>query len=283
VVDKRDLAPTESPQDAAKLLTDSGAEFGVYGSLLQLGYKIIVDVNVVRVATAELAFTDRLTADSEEDLDVVIRRLAAGIVTGKKAGATATVETVTAAEEKTPRRRASFSSAGLRTGYMWPTEDSWAGVTKMVAVDLVYRYETSKWQVEVVPFLGFRGGSTNDNTAFDWAIFDFSFHYFLTLTDISPYFGGGLGFHSVAAEENVLKESNGYEYYEKIDDSGTGFAFNVGGGIVFFRTYDFHLTADLRYQYVTYTFDKLEHDQAQSVMFTIGFAYARGRHGRSLW
>lgn len=276
VVDKRDLAPTESPQDAARLLTDSGAEFGIYGSLLQLGNKIIVEVSSVKVATAELAFTDRLTAESAEDLDVVIRRLATGIITGKKASATATVETVTAAEDKTPRRRATFSSAGLRAGYMWPTDNSWAGVTKMVAVDFVYGYETAKWQLEVVPFLGFRGGSTNDNTAFDWAIFDFSFHYFLTQTDISPYLGGGLGFHSVAAEEWVPSE---YGYHDKINDSGTGFALNAGGGFVFFRTYDFHLTADLRYQYVTYTFKKLEHDQAQSVMFTIGFAYARGRHG----
>jgi TolB-like protein len=273
VIDKRDLTPTESPQDAAKLLTDSGAELGIYGSLLQLGSKIIVEVDVVKVATAELVFTDRLTAESADDLDTVIRRLAAGIVSGKKAGATATVETVTAAEEKTPRRRATFSSAGLRAGYMWPASDSWGGVTKMVAVDFVYGYETAKWQLEVVPFLGFRTGSTYGNDAFDWAIFDFNFHYFLTQTDISPYLGGGLGFHSVAAKESVL---NQYGYHEKVDDSGTGFAFNAGGGIVFFRTYDFHLTADLRYQYVTYTFKKLEHNQTQSIMFTIGFAYARG-------
>jgi TolB-like protein len=280
VIDKRDLTPTESPQDAAKLLTDSGAELGIYGSLLQLGSKIIVEVNVVKVATAELVFTDRLTAESADDLDTVIRRLAAGIVSGKKAGATATVETVTAEEEKTPRRRATFSSAGLRAGYMWPTSDSWGGVTKMVAVDFVYGYETAKWQLEVVPFLGFRTGSTNGNDAFDWAIFDFNFHYFLTQTDISPYLGGGLGFHSVHAQERVLRTShydgNSYDYYEDVKDDGTGFAFNAGGGIVFFRTYDFHLTADLRYQYVTYTFKKLEHNQTQSVMFTIGFAYARG-------
>jgi hypothetical protein len=275
VVDKRDSAPTESPQDAATLLKDSGVEFGIYGSLLQLSNKIIVEVNVVKVATSELSFTDRLTAESAEDLDVVMRRLAEGIVSGKKAAATATVETVTATEGKTPRRRATFSSAGLHAGYMWPTDNSWAGVTKMVAVDFVYAYETANWQIEIVPFLGFRGGGNDENTAVDWAIFDFSFHYFLTKTDISPYLGGGLGFHSIAAEEAI---PDGYGYYHKVDDSGTGFAFNLGGGFVFFRTYDFRLTADLRYQYVTYTFKNFEHDQAQSVMFTIGFAYARGRH-----
>ena len=65
---------------------------------------------------------------------------------------------------------------------------------------------------------------------------------------------------------------------EKVQDDATGFAFNAGGGIMFFRTYDFRLTADLRYQYVAHTFEGLENDQTQSVMFTIGFAYARGRH-----
>lgn len=266
VHDRRDISPTESPEEATSYLTGSGAEFAVYGSLLQLGNKILVEVNVAEVATAEITFTDRLSSETTEDLDTVIRRLARGIATGKKADATATVGTVTAAEARAPRRRTSFSSIGLRAGYMWPTSDSWAGVTKMVAVDLVYRYETPKWELEVIPLLGIRGGSTDGNSAGDWAILDFSFHYFLTPTDISPYLGGGLGFHSVAAEED------GH------DDSETGFAINAGGGVMFFRTYDFRLTADLRYQYVTYTFKDIEHDQTQSFMFTIGFAYARGRH-----
>jgi TolB-like protein len=276
VVDRRDVAPTESPQEAARL-AGSDIEMAVYGSLSQLGNRILVEVNVVNVATGEVVHNDRLSSESAEDLETVIRRLAVGIITGKKASATATVETVTAAEDKTPRRRATFSSAGLRAGYMWPTDNSWAGVTKMWAVDFVYGYETAKWQLEVVPFLGFRGGSTNNNSAFDWAIFDFNFHYFLTQTDISPYLGGGLGFHSVYAHEAAQGS------YGAKEDRGTGFALNAGGGIMFFRTYNFRLTADLRYQYVASTFEDLDHNQAQGFMFTIGFAYARGRHGNVHW
>lgn len=272
VVDRRDLGPTESPEEAARRLSGGGAEFAIYGSLSQLGNKILVEVNVIKVVTAEMVFTDRLSSQTIEDLDTVIRRLARGIATGQKSGATATVETVTAAEAETPRRRASFSSFGLRAGYLWPTSDSWAGVTKMVAVDLVYHYETARWELEVVPLLGFRGGSIDDNSAFDWAILDFSFHYFLTPTDISPYLGGGLGFHSVAAEGLSLDGQT------RLDDSETGFAFNMGGGVMLFRTYDFRVIADLRYQYVAHVFEGLRHDQAQGVMFTIGFAYARGRH-----
>ncbi len=276
VMDKRELGATESPLQAANRLQGSGAEFAVYGTLSRLGAKLLVEVNVVKVATAEVAFTDRLSSETTEDLDVVIRRLARGIATGQKAGATATVENITATETRTPRRRASFSSMGMRAGYMWPMGGSWGGVSKMVVTDFVYHYETNKWELEVIPFLGFRfsGDEGDGNSAFDWTIFDFSFHYFLSPTDVSPYLGGGLGFHSVHAEETVQGDWGP----ERVQDDATGFAFNAGGGIMFFRTYDFRLTADLRYQYVAHTFKGLENDQTQSVMFTIGFAYARGRH-----
>ncbi|MBU1706731.1 porin family protein [bacterium] len=274
VMDKRELGATESPLQAANRLQDSGAEFAVYGTLSKLGAKLLVEVNVVKIATAEVTFTDRLPSETTEDLDVIIRRLAKGIATGQKSGATATVENITDAETRTPRRRASFSSWGMQAGYLWPTGDSWGGVSKMVAIDIVYRYETNKWELEVIPLSGFRGGGDDDKSAFDWVIFDFSFHYFLTPTDVSPYLGGGLGFHSVHAEETIPGDWGS----ETVSDDATGFAFNVGGGVMFFRTYDFRLTADLRYEYVAHTFEGLENDQASSVMFTIGFAYARGRN-----
>lgn len=143
VVDKWDVAPTESPQDAARL-AGSDVEMAVYGSLSQLGNKILAEVNVVKVATSEIVYNDRLTSQSTEDLEAVMRRLAKGVATGKKMSETVTVESVTAAEAQTPRRRASFSSVGLKVGYLWPMEDSWGGMTKMTVVDFVYRYETAK-------------------------------------------------------------------------------------------------------------------------------------------
>ncbi len=281
VVDKWDVAPTESPQDAARL-AGSDVEMAVYGSLSQLGNKILAEVNVVKVATSEIVYNDRLTSQSTEDLEAVMRRLAKGVATGKKMSETVTVESVTAAEAQTPRRRASFSSVGLKVGYLWPMEDSWGGMTKMTVVDFVYRYETAKWELEIVPLSGFRIGTTEENGAFDWVLFDFSYHYFLTVTDISPYLGGGLGFHSIAAWEEWPLPGEEWDG-ERREDSGTGFGLNVGGGVVFFRTYDFHLTADVRYQYITRTLRKLEHEQTQGFMFTIGFAYARGRHGYVHW
>ena len=42
ILDKRDLTPTDSPQEAANNLAGSGAEFAVYGSLAQLGNKTLV-------------------------------------------------------------------------------------------------------------------------------------------------------------------------------------------------------------------------------------------------
>jgi hypothetical protein len=280
VVDRRDVTPTESPQEAARL-AGSDVEMAVYGSLSQLGNRILAEVNVVKVATAEIVYSDRLTSQGTEDLETVMRRLAKGVATGKKMSETATVENITEAEAQTPRRRVSFSSVGLKVGYLWPTADSWGGVPKMTAVDFVYRYETAKWELEITPLSGFRVGSTEQNSAFDWVLFDFSYHYFLTLTDISPYLGGGLGFHSIHAweEERSPSGEEWYWNYERREDSGTGFGLNVGGGLVLFRTYDFHLTADLRYQYIAHELKKLEHGQAQGFIFTIGFAYARGRHG----
>ncbi|MDZ7260837.1 MAG: CsgG/HfaB family protein, partial [candidate division KSB1 bacterium] len=143
-------------QCASELGRQLQADKVVIGSLSRLGMKIVVNLRMVNVAQAAVEFEDRLISEQEEDLDIVMKRLALGLATGKKAEDTAAVGAITEQETREPRRRATFYTSGLKIGFLWPQRDSYGEAKKLTAVDFTTWYETPTFVVEALT--GFRGG-----------------------------------------------------------------------------------------------------------------------------
>ena len=215
-----------------------GAEQALYGSLAKLGEKIIVNIYVADRA-GKSVHSDKLTAETVEDLDVVMERLSQGIAEGKKAADVIDKTDVTVAESNEPKRRKNFYTVGVKIGYRFPLGDSY-GKDQMWDYEAVAMYETEKLFVEGRGY----GSSGGDATAFGLSIGTF---YIFSPKDFSPYVGGSAGIEWVMDMPYILDEGDSSFTGGA---SGNGPALSIGGGLMAFQTYDFRLMLDLRYSIV---------------------------------
>jgi len=246
-----------------------GAGKALVGSLSRLGEKIIVELRLVDTATGGVEYSDRMASAAVEDLDTVIQRMAKSVASGKPVEGTAEVGLIVQEEAKEPLRRQNFFTVGGKIGYLFPTGDSWGQADRLLCLDWVTRYETNDFFVESL--VGYRSQVNKDNGAFDVPI-EFSIFYVPSRSDFSPYFGGGLGIHWIAAPKWRENEDH-------IDDEdgrwhNNGLALNFGGGLMGFRTYDFRIVVDLRYSIVMA--DLGDQDTHQGIMLTFGITSPRG-------
>lgn len=259
-------------QCASELGRQLGVDKAVVGSLSRLGEKIIVELRMVDVASGQVESSDQMASTTVEDLDTVIKRLAKGLASGKSAEKTAEVGLIVEQEAREPRRRVNFFTVGGKVGYLFPSGDSWGGTDKLLCLDWVTRYETPDFMVESL--VGWRYQVNKENGAYDVPV-EFSFFYLPSKSDFSPYLGGGLGIHWVAAERWDDHDTWGDE-----DDriTNNGLALNIGGGLMGFRTYDFRFIVDLRY---TMVFAELDgQDSHSGISLTFGITSPRKESGQ---
>jgi hypothetical protein len=213
---------------------DAGAvaevERVIFGSVSTLGEKHIVQVSVVDVATREVIWAGSLAAKTAEDLDTVVKRLAKSISEGKKPEETVEVELVTAEEGKKPMRRRVFHTLGTTAGMVVPL-DGYAGSGSLYNLGWLYWYETPRLVAEVAGYATFPG-NVETGKAWEFCPVEFSLLYMLSKKDISPYFGGGVGFGGLILDPG---------------EAAYGVTLNAGGGLVLMRTYDFRFIIDARY------------------------------------
>ena len=261
------------PACAASLGRDHGVSRVVYGSLSQLGGKIIARLSVVRVGEAAPYYRDQLTSASEEDLDRVMRRFAEGIASGRPNSDRASVESVTQAETLTPPRRATRRGAGIRAGFLFPTGNSFGGADRLTNLHAVYRYELDNVQIETSTILGFSWGDGN----LDWTLVDVSVSRLFGTQDFTTYLGAGLGVHSVTVDRRELVTYTypgvppyTYTYQESHQQTETAPTIDLIAGIMALRTYDLSLNLELRFHYVFANFDAVGGDGANGVRVTFG-------------
>lgn len=263
------MVPCFDSRCAAEYGRQLGAEKALVGSLSRLGEKIIVELRLVDVSTAVVEYSDRMASTTVEDLDTVIQRMAKSVASGKPVEKTAEVGLIVQEEAREPLRRKNFFTVGGKIGYLFPTGDSWGKADRLLCLDWVTRYETNSFFVESL--VGYRYQLNEDNGAFDVPI-EFSIFYVPSLTDFSPYVGGGLGIHWIAAKR--WDENGDHVNGEDERWTNNGLALNLGGGLMGFRTYDFRVIVDLRYTVVLA--DLGGQDTHQGISLTFGITSPRG-------
>ena len=260
---------------ALALASEHQATQVVFGSLSRLGGKIVVRVRAVRAGEATSFYREQISAETEEDLDVVMRRIAEGIAAGRVDSDRATIDSVTGAEANTPRRRAGRSGIGLRTGFLFPVGDSYGGRDRLTNLRLAYKFEGHDFLIESTAILGFAwGGGT-----VEWTPFDVFAARIFGVGDVSGYFGGGLGMRSVSVERTIDRPSSSlpgypnYYYDDTESQSATTLSAEVGGGLIAFRTYGYQVIVDLRYQHVFETFNKIGGKGAHGFVLSFGTSH----------
>ncbi len=217
------------------------AERVAFGSLNQLGEKVILKYDLADVATDSLILSDDLTALRIEDLDQVVRRVAMSISLVVPAAKTVEVGLVTEQEAVEPSTRKANSSWGIAFGYLYPISDSYDNEENIFVWDFRSVYEMRNFAIDAV--LGIRQGFA----------LNVSCLYIPSRKDFSPFLGGGIGFHSVTHESYRYWDYESEDYLNPREEDGVEFV--AKAGFIAFRTFDFRVIATAEYALTLNDFD----------------------------
>ena len=236
------VAKVYDAQEAGRRI---GAAKAVIGSLSRLGTQTIGMVKLIDVASGDIEFEDQLATTSQEELDIVLRRLAKAVATKTKASTKVELGEITEKESKEVNRKQAFFGGGVALGGFVPFGGQ--GTTEVLSTfSGLALYETPDFFVEARYSFGFGRNSGASFTPVTIGVFKTA-----ARSDFTPYYGGAIGI-----------------------DGGARFVVAPGAGYMLFHTYDFHVMADLRY-YMMLGGDDVQHGLALS----INLAYRRGKGG----
>lgn len=190
-------------------------------SLNRLGEKIIVHFILTDVHKRETQLADNSSVPGVDELDVMARRIANSISSGKLIDQTAEVGQVLKEDEKAFIRRKAAKYLGLTFGYTYPLE-GYEDKDRVFSLNLILGYDTGSLMA------GVQGGARYGVTA---SVFC---DYLFSRSDFSPFLGLAAGFHWVAHDNEPDKHED-------------GFMLAANAGLVAFRTYNFQLRVNCEY------------------------------------
>jgi len=256
-----------------------GAENAIIGTITQLGERVTAEVSLVSVVRKEVVFNDSFSASSLSDLDSALRKLARAVADRRKIESEVNRYAITEEETAEPRRKASYITSGASFGFGFPLGNSYMKVDNLKTVAWVMRYEASKFVIE--NYIGVTWGSAEPDTSYGVIVdkknisivpWDIGMRYvFDRGKDFTPFVGGGLGFHFIAAED-----VEGQHYI----DSDQAIALHVAGGIYAFQSYDFRLTLEGKYTAVFTDAFRGSNNPSQQIGISIGISrkFEKGEH-----
>lgn len=226
----------------------AGVTSSIIGTLTLLGNRVTTEVQLVDVASKQVAFSDRFTAASLDDLDAALRKLAVALSTRRKIESEVDRFPVSAEETADAARKRSFITVGGAFGSGLPIANSFAKVNSINQLLFVTRYEANRYVVETSIGGAWGSGGNEYKTSFGQVVhdrhvqivpIDVSLHYlFSRRGEFTPFVGGGIGMHFISSQS-----TGGQEYIQ----GGTSFAYNGAFGVYAFQSYDFRLSLEARY------------------------------------
>lgn len=245
---KTEIATTNEkcsdPECAVEVAERLNADRVIFCKLNPLGEKIIVQYYLIDVQSKSNLLMEQTTANSLEDLENVMKRIAKSISSVKKFSESAEVGKITETETLESLRRSSKYNFGITFGYLFPHTGYDNDFDKTFVFNTHFDYELPDYAVGLM--LGLRRGFAANIYA----------NYLFSKTDVCPYIGGSFGFHWVT--------HNAVIYYSNDKKSSDGFELGLATGLRLFHTYDFQVVLNLEY---IITFNDYN-DKA--IVFTIG-------------
>ena len=218
----------------------------VYTQLQKLGDKIIFSGSILD--NDGTSFQSRATAMNLEDMENVCIRLAKSIALQESIEEVADIDNITEKEEEEPLRRTSLSRIGMNVGYYFPFGNSFANESRVLKFGANYYYSFQN-NTALMGEFSFGGGAR-----YGFFGAELSTMKFINNVDTSPFYGFGLGLHTVSSgeQDNYYHDTNHNGHYDANDDTidEFGTSLSILGGVMLYRTYDVNVIARAKYLHV---------------------------------
>ncbi|MEN8192727.1 MAG: hypothetical protein ABFS12_07905 [Bacteroidota bacterium] len=221
--------------------------------LSTLGQKIITHFMLVDVNNGSIIVEDRVTSDYVEELESVMKRIAASAATHQTIKESAIVGNIMESEKEGFKKRGGETNFGMHFGYLYP-QNGYSEEDRSFTGHFNVEREMEDYAFGLK--LGGRQGFFINLYA----------EYLLTKTDICPYIGGAFGFHNVNHDyySHYYYDSNGNYVIDDEEKKDDGFEVTINTGLRIFRTFNFQFVANLGYSFTFNDYDD------RALIFTIG-------------
>jgi hypothetical protein len=260
---------------AAQKAQAAGADAALLCSLTRLGKKLVVVAQSVD-ASGRVEWSRREETTSAENLDSIAARLGAELAagfSGAPAELPASRDAAAAPGAGDERvRRHGWATSGPRVGAVYPLGSSFAGVPRLTSLAYTWCYQTPTFDVQTVPALGVAWGGdlkSDRGSARSWTVLDIYVGWTPFRGDLAPYAGAGLGLRALRLE----RDGTGQPFVGLRDQTAMALTFGLGGGLALFRSYDFQVGIDLRYERMLNSFAEVGGDGAQGLALTFGLQH----------
>jgi hypothetical protein len=244
-----------------------GAEVAAQVSLKRLGAKVIASLTAVEVASGAMRFSDSMSTQAVEELDMVAERLVGGLAGGSTTAEGAVLGTITEEEERAPRRRDGRVAFLVGMQGVVPVQ-GYASKLGGGGPEIGVWFEGTNFAL--APTIGLRFDmSRNDDEYFHVPI-EVQGAYLFSRGDIAPLIGLGVGMHYLHEEVHVTSSVGDIlvsESSDVIEDTVWGFSSFLRVGVLFLRTYDASLLVAVDYALTVADFE--ERTTEQAVRFTL--------------
>ena len=256
---------TSNPQALKDILAQNGARFGFSGKYYQIDNTFFLFIEKWD-ADGAILFRDRVSIKSDEDYDLLTKRVATCLLKNEQFAKTATTTTITKKDSQASRRKGGTMLLVGRMGFLYPYKNSFR------TLDYDYSYSGS----------GSASPSYTKGTAFameggfafdiDFAILEATMGFDATRdlnfaiageypfgqSDFCPYVGADLGVCL------VNKAASGISNEDALEEDSDGMSLGLRAGVFLFRNHFFKLMPELR----VFTVFNKDHDRG--LRFTIG-------------
>lgn len=221
--------PELPPAQAGAAAASHGAELAVSLRISRVGRTAMARLTAIR-PDGTVGHADQLSSQ-DDDLDVLLRRLAKGLAGAGPAAKNADVDSVTAREAEEPRRRPAVKGFGVRLGGAWFVDRPGSGRASTLTTTGVF------WQYDgrgVLADVALEGGGGDGDAYFAPAL---GVYLPIGRTNVAPYVGGGAAL--------LLVGLNG--------QGGSGMDFRAAAGLLVNRLSRLQFRVEGGYRVAAYT------------------------------
>jgi len=203
-----------------------GADQALFGSVTRVGNGYLISYRLTSASNGELLLSDRASLGSESELDVITERIARSVRDRRPFGATQHAGELTSAEAKSVEPA---SSILFTTGYTFPIYNKFPydPGTMLFTLDAAVSYEISEFMALA------QMGISRGEHGYQDIHFELLGHKLLSRSDISPYFGGGLGIHRISFNPD--------DYGPLPNKEDDGLSVTASAGVLLFRNNIFRM------------------------------------------
>lgn len=219
------LMPAESFDQTKARAQSYGANFFVMGELNRIGETVIVSISMYNTNDGNKIWSDKLKAQSPEDIDPIMQKIGFNIGTENNAASNGDIYSVTNYESKELRKIEATNNFGLSLGGAFPLTSLYP--TTLSGIGLFWSYDAR----DIIMELKAQGYWAEQKNILAASI---EAYYPIAPKKNTFMLGGGLGFSGV--NDNSITNFSS-------DNNGNGLMVIVGGGYVFNRNSTVQLRA----------------------------------------